>query len=124
MLGSCSSWATAYYAYGYLEAKDNGWDASSGNSNYILSPSWVYNKISQTRDGSTVTGNCDVIIDWGVCTMNNMPYSEWDWHDWGNKDAWLEAPYHRAFDYGIIDYNDTNSIDVIKNLLNCLFAFL
>jgi hypothetical protein len=44
--GSCSAWANAYYAYGYLEAKDYGWDASSGNPDYLLSPAWVYNKVA------------------------------------------------------------------------------
>jgi hypothetical protein len=36
--GSCAAWAITYYAYGYLEAKDYGWDASSGNANYLMSP--------------------------------------------------------------------------------------
>ena len=115
--GSCAAWANAYYAYGYLEAKDKGWDASSGNPNYLLSPSWVYNKLVLVDWGSMPSENAKLMGDWGIATLANMPYDDSDINNWGNESAWREAPYHRPLDYTLITYNGVSTIDLIKSLL-------
>ena len=116
--GSCAAWATTYYAYGYLEAKDNGWDASSGNPEYLLSPSWTYNKFTPYDYGSTLSGIGDLMLDWGVSTLANMPYDDTTVEPWGNETAWREAPYHRPDGYSLISYSGQSSIDSIKSLLD------
>ena len=45
--GSCGAWASTYYAFGFTEAKDNGWNtASVGNDSQLMQPAWTFNKVS------------------------------------------------------------------------------
>ncbi len=118
MQGSCTSWANVYYAYGYLEAKDYGWDASSGDPQYLLSPAWSYNKISAYDYGSVPSETAQLIKEWGVSTLNTMPYDDTDVDSWGGEAAWREAPYHRPLDYTLISYIGYATIDVIKSLID------
>jgi C1A family cysteine protease len=118
MQGSCTAWANVYYAYGYLEAKDYGWDASSGNTNYLLSPAWVYNKIAAYDYGSMPTEAGECVKQWGVATLSTMPYDDMDYYSWGEEPAWREAPYHRALDFSLITYIDFSSINTIKSFLD------
>ncbi len=118
--GSCGAWASTYYTYGYLEAKDYGWDASSGNLDYLLSPAWTYNKVAPIDYGSWMTSNAQILVDWGCATMSSMPYDDSDVDSWGNETAWREAPYHRAYDYYLMDFNEFNpnsTIDAIKSMI-------
>lgn len=85
--GSCAAWAITYYAYGYLEAKDYGWDASSGNSDYLMSPAWTYNKVAISNYGSWMTTNSQIMVDWGCATMTAMPYDDTDYYSWGDESA-------------------------------------
>ncbi len=82
MQGSCTAWANAYYAYGYMEAKDYGWDASSGNTDYLLSPAWAYNKVAAYDYGSVPIELAQLIIEWGVSTLSTMPYNDFDVDSW------------------------------------------
>lgn len=116
--GSCASWANVYYAYGYLEAKDYGWDASSGNADYLLSPAWSYNKLAAFDYGSMPIETGELVKEWGVATLSSMPYDDSDVDSWGNETAWREAPDHRALDFTIITYVGPNTIDTIKGLLD------
>lgn len=118
MQGSCTSWANVYYAYGYLEAKDYGWDASSGNPQYLLSPAWSYNKIAAYDYGSVPSETAELIKEWGVSTLYSMPYDDTDVDSWGDEAAWRESPYHRPLDYTLISYTGYATIDVIKSLLD------
>ena len=116
--GSCTSWANVYYAFGYLEAKDYGWDASSGNTDYLLSPAWSYNKIAAFDYGSMPVETAELIKEWGVATLSAMPYNDMDVNSWGDEAAWREAPYHRPLDYTLITYIGYSTIDVIKSILD------
>ena len=73
-LGSCLSWATAYYCYGYQEARDQGWDASSGNPAYLMNPGWVYNRVYIDGGGSGYGGNFRILKDIGCATEKSFPY--------------------------------------------------
>ncbi|MFX1589190.1 MAG: CARDB domain-containing protein, partial [Promethearchaeota archaeon] len=116
--GSCTSWANVYYAFGYLEAKDYGWDASSGDPRYLLSPAWSYNKIAAYDYGSVPSETAELIKQWGVATLNTMPYDDTDVNSWGDEAAWREAPYHKPLDYTLITYIGYTTIDAIKSLLD------
>ena len=118
--GSCAAWAVTYYAYGYLEAKDNGWtDACTGNDAHLMSPAFTYNKVNGGYDsGSSLTSNSKIICDWGVSSLANMEY---DWHDsssWGDESAWREAPLHRAYSYHSISFSGDTTVDTVKNLVS------
>ncbi|QEE16794.2 C1 family peptidase [Promethearchaeum syntrophicum] len=118
--GSCSAWATTYYAYGYLEAKDNNWDASSGNYNYLLNPGWTFNKVSATDYGSWQSSNAQILKDFGCATYNTMPYDHLDYYSWGNEAAWREAPLHKINNYYLLDFNEANpslTINTLKTLI-------
>ncbi|MFX1497938.1 MAG: CARDB domain-containing protein [Promethearchaeota archaeon] len=118
MQGSCSAWANAYYAYGYLEAKDYGWDASSGNPDHLLSPAWAYNIVAAYDYGSIPYEVAQVLLDWGVPTLSAMPYDDSDVNSWGNETAWREAPYHRPLDYTLITYSGSTTIDLMKSIIS------
>ena len=53
--GSCGAWACAYYANGYIQAKDNGFtEAHNGtNKSHLMSPAWVYNKLNYGYDSGS-----------------------------------------------------------------------
>ncbi|MFX1348235.1 MAG: CARDB domain-containing protein [Promethearchaeota archaeon] len=118
---SCAAWASTYYSYGYLEAKDYGWNAKSGNSDYLMSPAWSYNKVAPIDYGSWMTTNAQILVDWGCATMSSMQYDDTDVDNWGNETAWREAPYHRAYDYYLMDFDEGNpdsTIDAIKSMIS------
>ena len=117
--GSCSAWAGTYYSYGYLEAVDNGWTAaSSGDPEQLLSPAWTYNMVNDGADqGSWIDTNMMVIRDWGVATMATMPYDDDDFSSWGSPEAFREAPLHRAYEVGYLEYSASTTIDAIKALV-------
>jgi len=97
--GSCTAWANVYYSYGYLEAKDNGWAASTGNPEYLLSPSWAYNKLvnlyepksdsdfelllSAISQATMTYQYVNLMKDIGCATLKTMPYGDTDYDSWG-----------------------------------------
>lgn len=117
LMGSCAAWSETYYAYGYLEAKDNDWtDTYLGNPAHLMSPVWTYNKQNGGSDDGSIRGhNSMVIRDLGAVTMDLMPYGS-SVTDWGTEQAWREAPLHRIDDFYYLASN-SNTIDVIKDLL-------
>ena len=118
--GSCTAWAATYYAYGYMEAVDNGWnDAHEGNPIHLLSPAWTYNMVNGGVDGgSRSTENMRVICDWGVPTMREMPYDDYYYALWGPPAAFREAPLHRAYDYYYLSYGGQATVDAVKTLIS------
>jgi len=117
--GSCAAWAMTYYAYGYEEAKDNGWtDASTGNLAHLMSPAWTYNMIAGgTASGTFMDTNAAVITSWGAATMATMPYVVSDVSSWGSQAAFLEAPLHRALSYSTLSYSSSTTVSSIKALI-------
>ncbi len=117
--GSCAAWAMTYYAYGYLEAKDQGWDdASSGVSSQLISPAWTYNKVNGGSDGgSWMSDNGYILQDWGGPTMETMPYDDQDHTSWGGEEAFREAPLHRAKEVNFI-YDSNADVNDVKNLID------
>ena len=116
---SCSAWAAAYYAYGFLEATDNNWtQASSGDPEQLISPAWTYARSNGGRDsGSSMDSNMNVIVDWGVPTMAAMPFDEHEYLDLGPASAFREAPAHRAAAMHSISYGES-TIEDIKELIS------
>ena len=117
--GSCAAWASTYYAYGFLEAKDQGWSgASLGYDSELMSPAWTYNKVNYEGDhGSSRYGNMMVINTWGAATMYTMPYSDSDYLSWGSQDSFREAPLHRAAQVYTISYTGSATVNMVKSLV-------
>ncbi len=116
--GSCGAWAMTYYTYGYLEAKDQGWNqAWMYNSDHLLSPAWTYNKANWGTDGgSWMWDNGFIISDWGSATMSTMPYDQTDHLNWGDANAFREAPLHRGDQVYYMGHSA--SVNDIKGLIN------
>ncbi len=118
---SCSAWAGAYYAYGFLEAVDNDWTmASSGAQDQLISPAWTYSRTNAgvEGNGTWIDDNMLVLRDWGAPTMQTMPYDEDEYLDLGSPSAFREAPAHRAHEVFYIEYTDASTIDQIKLLVS------
>jgi len=115
--GSCTSWASVYYSMGYLEAKDYGWDASSGNNSYLLSPAWSYNKLTDMGLGTNHIETGLLLEEWGAATWATIPYTDTDYINWGNESAWREAPLHRPLQFNWLSYGGNPTISTIKNLV-------
>lgn len=119
MQGSCTAWAATYYAYGYMEAVDQGWtQAKAGNASQLLSPAWTYNKVNGGVDtGSWEFDNMMVLKDWGASSMATMPYDQSEWIDWGSPAAFREAPLHRVYETFRIPYEGAVTVDTVKTLI-------
>lgn len=117
--GSCTAWATTYYAYGYIEAVDQGWmQTKAGNTSQLLSPAWTYNKVNGGVDrGSWEWDNMMVLRDWGTSTMALLPYDDSDYTDWGSPAAFREAPMHRILEPFMIPYNGAVTVETVKTLI-------
>lgn len=117
--GSCAAWAATYYSYGYMEAVDSGWtEASAGNSSQLLSPAWTYNMVNAGMEkGSWMDTNMFVVRDWGVPTLEAMPYDDSDYTSWGSPEAFREAPLHRAAEAGYLEYSPSTTVGAIKALV-------
>ncbi|MFP4050967.1 MAG: PKD domain-containing protein [Thermoplasmata archaeon] len=117
--GSCAAWAITYYSYGFLEAKEKDWrGASEGNLDHLMSPSWTFNKVYCTGSGSSVKENAEIINNWGVSTWSNLTYSQNDDVNWGNESAFRDSVKHRGKDLFHLGFNESNTIDELKTLLN------
>lgn len=116
--GSCAAWATAYYCYGYQEARDQGWTDVKTNPAHRISPAWAYNMVCGGVDrGSWMTEIGEVMRDWGVATMATMPYNAADFTTWGGEAAFREAPLHRVDEVVALTYQGDATIEQLKNLL-------
>jgi hypothetical protein len=102
---------------GYLEAKDYGWDASSGNNAYLLSPAWSYNKLTYEGSGTNQIETGLLLEEWGAATWATIPYTDTDYTNWGNESAWREAPLHRPLQFNWLSYLGDPTITTIKNLV-------
>lgn len=126
-VGSCSAWAMAYYCYGYLEAKDNGWiDASEGNPEHLMSPAWTYSKANGGTDlGSWIGDIGQVLCTWGGATWSAMPYDgdrsvANNYLYWGSEEAFRDAPMHRASTVESIGFDTSNwkgTVDQIRTVV-------
>ena len=118
--GSCAAWSITYYVYGYLEAKDYGWNASAGEATHLMSPAWTYNKVATSNYGSWMSTNAQIMIDWGCATLATMPYDDTDYYSWGDESAYREAIHHRPLDYYLMDFDEDNpntTVDAIKSFI-------
>ena len=121
---SCAAWAMTYYAYGYEEARDNGWtDASTGNAAHLMSPAWTYNRINGGLGaGSFMDENGNVIIDNGVASMSTMPFVANDYISWGSEAAYREAINNRASSVAYVSYSSSAPTTTWTNIKNLVSA--
>jgi hypothetical protein len=74
---TCTGWAASYYYKTYQEWLEHGW--SLGTNEYIFSPSFVYNQISEKPDfncmkGALIPDALELIV-----TEGDLPLSDFGW---------------------------------------------
>ena len=71
---SCVGWAVAYALRSSQEEVD-AWDESM-----LFSPTYVYNQINNGEDrGSNIIHAINLLVEQGVCNLEDMPYDETDY---------------------------------------------
>ena len=115
--GTCAAFSTIYYNFGYLEALDNGWtDASLGNDEHLLSPSWAYDRVVLAEGGSIINDEALVAQQTGVSTWSYMPYIAGNTASWGSEAAWRDAPLHQIADIVSYTYSAANPSRIIQQM--------
>ena len=94
--GSCVGWAVAYALKSYQE--------NTGGNNYNdsnkFSPAYVYNQINDGVDcGSRISDAMNLLVGQGVCSLSDMPYSDWDYLTQPNETQRQQAYEHRNASY-------------------------
>jgi fibronectin type 3 domain-containing protein len=116
--GSCAAWASTYYTFGYVEARNRDYtEAHLGtNASQLMSPAWTYNRANGGLNGGAWMSNCfKVACDWGVASMATMPYDQDDYLSWGTSEAFREAPLHQATDLMIYDLQNQSAVDMARS---------
>lgn len=126
-IGSCTTWATAYYQLTYEKNRAAGTTASS-TSNQI-SPMFLYNLLNHGENvGASVTGAIHFLTEIGSSSYNLGP-SVYDYKSWAaNEAAWKSAQENRIEDAYEINLNpqsystyitgpDDSDLDALKTAL-------
>jgi len=103
---SCVSWATTYYAYGYLQKEE-------------MSPSFTYNMANGGSDtGSSFSTTLKVLEDWGSCSYSLMPFDPADYVHWGDELAFRDTINQIPIKPISVAFSGQQVIDDIKYLLS------
>jgi hypothetical protein len=142
-LGSCTAWATGYYAHTFAMAKKNGWDLSvvryggqgSGAPlsapDRIMSPSFIYNQINNGVDKGSWADTAQSLIERiGCATWQSMPYSQAasECTAWPSEAAYREAANYRSSGIGGVYWSNVSSgyliiasqsdIEILKSMIS------
>lgn len=117
--GSCTAWATTYYAKSYYEAQEQGW--SLNNTSHQYSPAWTYNQINWGYDGGSYIADAMFLLATkGATTMAQQPYTDGDCTTWPTPAQYLQAMPARTNDFAyIFEYGGsrTTAVEDMKELL-------
>jgi hypothetical protein len=112
--GSCVGWATAYAASAALEHNFKGLAFPAARR----SPEYVYNQIKLSGDcgsGSYISQGLDLIKNQGVCSWDEMPYTDVSCDTQPSASQILAAGTHKFTSWKTVD--NTNLADV-KTLIS------
>ncbi|MDR2686843.1 MAG: InlB B-repeat-containing protein [Oscillospiraceae bacterium] len=88
---SCTGWAVAYALRSSQEEVDS-WDSSM-----LFSPTYVYNQINNGMDkGSNIIQAINLLVEQGVCNLEDMPYDDSDYLTQPNRAQKASAYENRA----------------------------
>ncbi|MBL8739224.1 MAG: C1 family peptidase [Planctomycetes bacterium] len=89
-MNDCTTWAIAYAAKSYLEARDQGW--LPDRPERVFSPRFLYNQINHGQDeGSSFVEAVRVLCEQGASTLATEPYRPGDFRTAPNERARAEA---------------------------------
>jgi C1A family cysteine protease len=102
---SCTAWAVAYAYKSFQEKIEHNWDLN--NSNHIFSPAYVYNQINGGVDrGSYISKAMNLIVNQGVCSLQDMPYTAGDYWSQPTNYQKQRAAKYKALNYMYIEAGD------------------
>ncbi len=110
-LGSCASFAEAYYTMTYMLAKARDWDAKAGGDQYRLSPRWTYNMDNFGTDGGSYGEDAfEIGVKHGVATWAEFPYNSTDYRSWPlTATIWRNAIDRRFDTIGYVNATNTDA---------------
>jgi len=127
-LGTCVTWAVAYYQYSYERRMIQAWNGNPADNSTLTSPRWVHT-MGGLSGGTTPSEVYDVLMIHGVATWEEFPYIGTDPYQYGSDpqniqvlptdlQIWRNAINRRADDFGYINAEETGDrISVIKAML-------
>lgn len=121
-IGSCASYATAYYQYSYEVNKLN--NVSSTSERKLYSPNWAYSLANNgMNEGSNIVDNYRVLQALGCVTTDVLPISE-NYQVWPryNEEAKVEALKTRLENYDYLDIPSKQNISSPSNLISNNFT--
>ncbi len=129
--GSCTAWAIGFAAKSYFEKKNRAWNLGyqdcAGDFTYkydhIFSPAFIYNQINGGKDeGSSITKALDLLMNTGICTWEDMPYSDDDYLTQPSSTAIANAGNYKIENYYRINQNyytfTDSEIQLMKDYLD------
>lgn len=120
--GDCTCWSSAYYYNTFLQASDEGLDASGGDPNVVCSVRFLFGLIAQGHWGAECTRHAmQRLSDVGCPNEVSHPYGEdWNYDDytrWPTEDAWLQALQNRTGSMYSLRVDSDDGIDALKQAL-------
>ncbi|MFK7947152.1 MAG: FISUMP domain-containing protein [Saprospiraceae bacterium] len=115
-IGSCVGWAVGYGLKSYHERVEFGHslENSNGSPNLdnVFSPSYIYNQIkaSDCGGGSSITDALNLLKNEGVCSWNNMPYTDLDCETQPNQNQRQQAANNIIESYSLIDIKEPSIV--------------
>lgn len=110
---SCTAWALAYALKSHQEEVERNWGL--GINDHLFSPAFVYNPIDQGENQGTDPWKViKSIIDFGVCSLADMPYNQYNSSTQPNEKQKTAALKFKAFNRTFTDIGD---VDAIKTYL-------
>lgn len=109
--GSCVAFATAYAAASTLEYNFKGVTNPRG-------PEYVYNqiKISGCPNGTYVSRGLDLIKNQGVCSWNEMPYTDVECSTQPNATQKSAAATHTFTTWATVDKTNINNVKTLLSM--------
>jgi len=119
-IGDCTCYSSAYYYNTFLQARDEGEDASGGDPAVICSPRFLFLIIAQGGWGATCTEHAMArLSDVGCSNVDTCDYNQnWD-GEWPFEAAWVQALRNRTGTLHKIQGSESADIDLeaVKTVL-------
>jgi hypothetical protein len=106
---SCTAWAVGYALKGYHEKVERSWELNTDK--HLFSPSFIYNQINKGKDqGSAIVSALELLEQSGCCTLESMPYDQFDFKTRPSKEAREEAKKFELRSFKRVNHRLLNGI--------------
>jgi len=114
--GSCTAWATGYYAKSFYEWKEHRWDLK--DPEHQFSPAFIYNQINGGVDkGSRFSDAFKVLNVMGCASMTDFPYNPYNYTNWPSENVYRKAIPYRCEGISKINTLRNEGIKMMKQML-------